>query len=201
MSKYVIILALTPILAGCSNSGQKSADNAASGMASPAASAASPMAPSAVNPDMETGKTDTAPTPEPLAVKNGGLKGCATDQITSYDQYKAEIGDRVFFAYDKSDLTKAARDVLDCQAVWLAANKSTTVRIEGHCDERGTREYNIALGERRANAVKNYLVAKGVEGNRLNTISYGKERPAAVGSDEEAWRQNRRGVTVPEGIQ
>lgn len=187
ISKYVVVLslALAPILVGCKVPGQKSADNAASGAAAP------------IDDNAAKG---IAQTPEPDAAKNGGTQGCAAARVSSYDQYKREIGDRVFFAYDKSDLSRAARDVLDCQAAWLNANTAMNIRIEGHCDERGTREYNIALGERRANAVKDYLVAKGVQASRLNTISYGKERPEMVGSNEESWRQNRRGVSVPEGL-
>lgn len=106
------------------------------------------------------------------------------------------VGDRVFFALDKSDLSSDARATLDRQAAWLKKYATLNVTIEGHCDERGTREYNLALGERRATAVKNYLVADGVPAARVKTVSYGKERPAVVGSNEAAWAQNRRGVTV-----
>ena len=105
------------------------------------------------------------------------------------------VGDRIFFGYDRYDLTAEARTVLDSQAQWLQKYPNLNVTIEGHADERGTREYNLALGERRANSVKNYLVALGVSGSRLTTISYGKERPAVPGSDETSWAQNRRGVT------
>ncbi len=105
------------------------------------------------------------------------------------------VGDRVFFETDSSDLTSAARTTLENQATWLKQYPSLGVTIEGHADERGTREYNLALGERRANAVKNYLVALGVSPSRITTISYGKERPAVPGSNDTAWSQNRRGVT------
>jgi len=104
--------------------------------------------------------------------------------------------DRVFFATDQSDLDTDSRATLDKQAQWLAQYPNLKVTIEGHCDERGTREYNLALGDRRANAAKNYLVAAGVAVARINTISYGKERPEALGSDEAAWAKNRRAVTV-----
>ena len=109
------------------------------------------------------------------------------------------VGDRVFFGFDKYDLSPEAQATLERQAAWLRQYPSATVSVEGHCDERGTREYNLALGERRANSVKNYLVALGVDQNRINTISYGKERPAVSGSTEEAWSQNRRAVTVVSG--
>lgn len=111
---------------------------------------------------------------------------------------EANVGDRVFFGYDSSVLTSEGQATLDRQAAWLKQYGSVNVAIEGHCDERGTREYNIALGERRATAVKNYLVSAGVDSSRLRTISYGKERPAVLGSDDSSYAQNRRGVTVVE---
>lgn len=104
--------------------------------------------------------------------------------------------DTVYFATDSYALDGASRATLDAQAAWLLANPSVRVTIEGHCDERGTREYNLALGERRANAAKNYLAARGVSTARMSTVSWGKERPIAVGSNEAAWAQNRRAVTV-----
>ncbi|MDD5587229.1 MAG: peptidoglycan-associated lipoprotein Pal [Alphaproteobacteria bacterium] len=106
------------------------------------------------------------------------------------------VGDRVFFAFDKSDLTPEARATLDRQAAWLKKYANVKVTVEGHCDERGTREYNLALGERRAMAAKNYLVADGIGADRVKTVSYGKERPAVLGSNETAWAQNRRAVSV-----
>jgi len=106
------------------------------------------------------------------------------------------VGDRVFFALDSSTLTPEGRAILDRQAEWMAKYSAVKLSVEGHCDERGTREYNLALGERRATAVRNYLVAKGVAASRLSTISYGKERPEALGSNEESWARNRRGVSV-----
>ena len=106
------------------------------------------------------------------------------------------VPDRVFFATNKSVLTTASRDTLRKQAAWLRKNKDINVTIEGHADERGTREYNLALGERRANAVKDYLMTYGISGGRLSVISYGKERPVNSGSNPLAWSQNRRSVTV-----
>ena len=106
------------------------------------------------------------------------------------------VPDRVFFATNKSILTTASRDILRKQAAWLRENKNINVSVEGHCDERGTREYNLALGERRANAAKDYLMTYGISGNRISVISYGKERPVNTGSDSLAWSQNRRSVTV-----
>jgi peptidoglycan-associated lipoprotein len=125
-------------------------------------------------------------TPPAQTLNAGGLQ----------QQLAAQAGDRVYFAFDKSDITPEARKILERQAAWLKSNANVTVTIEGHCDERGTREYNLALGERRATAVKNVLVALGIPANRISTISYGKERPAVPGSTEAAWAQNRRGVTT-----
>jgi len=106
------------------------------------------------------------------------------------------VGDRVFFEYNKADLTAPARATLDKQSAWLKQYAQNRVVVEGHCDERGTREYNLALGERRAQSVKNYLGNSGIPAARVTTISYGKERPVALGNNEAAWAQNRRGVTV-----
>ena len=106
------------------------------------------------------------------------------------------VKDRVFFGTNKSILTTASRDTLRKQAAWMRKNKDITVTVEGHADERGTREYNLALGERRANAVKDYLLTYGISGGRLSVISYGKERPINSGSSPLAWSQNRRSVTV-----
>jgi len=105
-------------------------------------------------------------------------------------------GDRVFFDTDQYDLDGQDRATLDTQAAWLQRYPTVRVTIEGHADERGTRDYNLALGDRRANAAKNYLAARGVSSSRMTVISYGKERPEALGSDEQAWAQNRRAVTV-----
>ncbi|HLL29760.1 MAG TPA: peptidoglycan-associated lipoprotein Pal [Allosphingosinicella sp.] len=105
-------------------------------------------------------------------------------------------GDRVFFDTDQYDLDARDRATLDAQAAWLSRYPNVRVTIEGHADERGTRDYNLALGDRRANAAKNYLAARGISSGRMTVISYGKERPEALGSDESAWAQNRRAVTV-----
>ena len=106
------------------------------------------------------------------------------------------VKDRVFFATNKSTLTTASRDTLRKQAAWMRKKSKLKISIEGHADERGTREYNLALGERRANAVKDYLMTYGISGSRLSVISYGKERPVNSGSNPLAWSQNRRSVTV-----
>jgi peptidoglycan-associated lipoprotein len=106
------------------------------------------------------------------------------------------VSDTVLFGFDQYDIDSDARRILDSQAQWLSQFPNTRITIEGHADERGTREYNLALGDRRANAAKNYLAARGVSPARITTISYGKERPIALGSDEASWAQNRRAVTI-----
>ena len=139
------------------------------------------------------------------------LTACATTKKVSMDnqmqgdvytgtdtvEYLASgVPDRVFFATNESVLTTASRDTLRKQATWLRANSEITVVLEGHADERGTREYNLALGERRANAAKDYLMTYGVSGSRISVISYGKERPVDSGSNPLSWSKNRRSVTV-----
>lgn len=108
------------------------------------------------------------------------------------------VGDRVFFGYDQADLSGEARTIVERQVEWLKQYPAVNIAVEGHADERGTREYNLALGDRRANAVQSYMVAMGIEPRRIRTISYGKERPAVPGSNPTAWAQNRRGVVVVE---
>ena len=130
------------------------------------------------------------------AGQGGAAGGRAAARPGSQEDLVANVGDRVFFDFDKSDLKPEARRTIERWSAWLKQYSNVTVTIEGHCDERGTREYNIALGERRAAAAKNFLVSLGVDARRVATISYGKERPAVVGSNEAAWSQNRRGVMV-----
>jgi peptidoglycan-associated lipoprotein len=125
--------------------------------------------------------------------------GSATTQTRARSPQEiltSEVGDRVFYDFDKSDLKPEARRTVERWAAFLKQYPNLTVTVEGHADERGTREYNLALGERRANSAKNFLVSLGVDARRVATISYGKERPAVVGSNEAAWSQNRRGVMV-----
>ncbi len=112
--------------------------------------------------------------------------------------FRQNVGDRIFFDTDGSTVREDGRQTLNRQAEWLKKYPNYQITIEGHCDERGTREYNLALGERRANAARQYLIAQGIPAARLKTVSYGKERPDPVGSDEAAWSRNRRAVTALE---
>ena len=150
---------------------------------------------------------DTATTGNAAVDPNGGAAGSAlggsagglragAGQPGSQEDLAATAGDRVYFVTDSASVGADQRPVLQRQAQWLAQYRQVQAVIEGHADERGTREYNLALGQRRANAARDLLVGNGVAGSRLRTISYGKDRPAELGSDEQAWARNRRAVTT-----
>ena len=168
--KFLISTFLVLFVAACATKPKDSADSSGSGSSSSGSDVSS-----------EGAITETA--------GSGIVSGSQEDLIVN-------VGDRVFFGYDSSDLDSDALELLQDQVAWLKQNSDVTVTIEGHCDERGTREYNLALGEKRAQAVKNYLIGLGINPDRVSTISYGKERPAVVGSNDGAWAQNRRSVTL-----
>lgn len=168
--KFLSMMAALVLVAACETAPTDSGDSSGSGSSSQASS---------------SGSSSSSATPSSVATKV---------QPGSQEDLVLNVGDRVFFGFDQYNLTAEARSTIQRQATWLKANPSVTVAIEGHADERGTREYNLALGDRRATAVKNYLVTLGVSSSRVDTISYGKERPVALGHNEEAWSQNRRGV-------
>ena len=128
------------------------------------------------------------------ADQNGAMAGAAAPG--SQQDFVVNVGDRVFFQTDSSELTDQSRATLDKQAQWLANYNRYSFTVEGHADERGTREYNIALGARRAETVREYLISRGIPAQRMRTISYGKERPVALCNDISCWSQNRRAVTV-----
>ena len=141
-----------------------------------------------------TTTTEATPSPPPAAAvtpaPTGGINPGSQEDLID------KVGDRVFFDFDRYDLKPEGRSSVEALAAWLNSFPVVTLTLEGHADERGTREYNLALGERRANAVKDYLIALGINAGRLTTISYGEERPAVPGSYEEAWAQNRRSQFV-----
>ena len=143
---------------------------------------------------VNTAPPPAAPPPPPAAapVQSGILPGSAQD-------FKVNVGDTVHFALNQYNIEDADKGTLSKQAAWLARYPSVRLTVEGHADERGTREYNLALGARRANAVKEFLVAQGVAAGRLETVSYGKERPICTESNEDCWSQNRRGISVITG--
>ena len=167
--KFILSAFLILFVAACATKPKDSADTAGSGSSSSDSSSAEGVI------------TETT--------GSGIIAGSQEDLIVN-------VGDRVFFGYDSSDLDSDALELLQDQVAWLKQNSDVSVTIEGHCDERGTREYNLALGEKRAQAVKNYLIGLGISPDRVSTISYGKERPAVVGSNDGAWAQNRRSVTI-----
>ncbi|MDP6342547.1 MAG: peptidoglycan-associated lipoprotein Pal [Alphaproteobacteria bacterium] len=134
--------------------------------------------------------TAAAPKAEPkVTMESKVIPGSQEDLVLN-------VGDRVFFDFDKSDLKQKARQTVERWSEWMKQHPAVTVTVQGHCDERGTREYNLGLGERRADSVRKYLIALGVNADRVGTISYGKERPVCVSSNEGCWSQNRRGVMV-----
>jgi len=132
----------------------------------------------------EPAPTPSAPTPAPSQPSQGPTPG-------SVEDFRVSVGDRVFFGYDRFDLTPEARQVLERQAAWLRRYPNVRLLVAGNCDERGTREYNLALGARRAAAARDYLTSLGIEAGRMETVSYGKERPVDPRSQEEAWSVNR----------
>jgi peptidoglycan-associated lipoprotein len=144
-------------------------------------------------------KTDTAGLKVPGvggAGEGSGLAGSAAQVPGSAEDFSANVGDRVFFSEDKSTLTEEGKATLVKQAAWLKQYPDVAIQIEGHADERGTREYNISLSARRATNVRNFLISQGVKAGRVSSIAYGKERPAQMCDAEQCWSQNRRAVTV-----
>ena len=129
-----------------------------------------------------------------VPTNNYAMGESTTADLQAYLQN--EIGDRVYFDTNKYNVNASSAFILESQANWLKATPGFTIILEGHCDDRGTRDYNLALGDRRANAIKDFLISLGVDGSRIQTISYGKERPAAEGNTSEAWAENRRVVTI-----
>jgi peptidoglycan-associated lipoprotein len=144
----------------------------------------------------ESKPKETADNAPPMASEPATSAPTSSIVPGSAEDLRVNVGDTVHFDYDRYDIMDSDRAVLQRQVAWLGKYPSVRVTVEGHCDERGTREYNLALGARRANAVKEYLVSLGVSAGRLETISYGKERPMCTESSESCWAQNRRGVTT-----
>ncbi len=136
------------------------------------------------------------PAPKTASTGSGAVAAPSGPVPGSEQDLVANVGDRVFYKFNASTLSSDAKATLDRQAGWLGKYPNVQVQIAGNCDDRGTEEYNLALGERRANAARDYLVAKGVAASRITTISYGKDRPVAMGDNEQAWAQNRNAITA-----
>lgn len=182
--KFVSLFAVLFLVAACQTTPQEAASTAGEGGTS-ASGEGTTVTTAPVTSEAPSTST-TAPSTTTLAAPAPGTQ----------EDLVLNVGDRVFFDFDKAILKPQAQRTLERQAAWLKKYPDVTITVEGHCDERGTREYNLALGERRATAVKNFLVALGIDPGRIATISYGKERPVALGHNEAAWAQNRRAVTV-----
>jgi peptidoglycan-associated lipoprotein len=160
-----------------------------------AAVAAIAIAGCAKKPPEQLPPDPSSSTTTPDASNGEGIEGAVVPGSRAHFMQSVP-SDRILFDTDMYNVDDQDRSILDAQAQWLQSNPNVRVTIEGHADERGTREYNLALGERRANSAKNYLQSRGVDASRMTVISWGKERPEALGSDEGAWAQNRRSVTV-----
>ena len=167
--KFFISIFMVLFVAACATTPKDSADSSGSGSSSSESDVSS-----------EGTITETP--------GSGIVSGSQEDLIVN-------VGDRVFFGYDSSELDSDAKELLQDQVAWIKEHNAS-ITIEGHCDERGTREYNLALGEKKAQAVKNYMTSLGISSSQISTISFGKERPAVVGSNDGAWSQNRRSVTT-----
>ena len=184
--KYTLVLSATLVLAACATAPKETASPTTT---TTTTTTTATTTPSDVEAEAEA-ISDSSSVSKPEVV-DGVYVGTDTIEMLAVD-----VPDRVFFAYDSYSLTSLAQETLKKQAQWLKANGSVTISLEGHADERGTREYNLALGDRRANSAKDFLMTQGISASRITTISYGKERPVNSGSNEKAWAQNRRSVTV-----
>ena len=175
--KIILSLFLAAFIGACSTTPKDSADSSGSGSSG----------------DFNTATTDETSTSKSVDTTTSDFSGVISG---TPEDFIVSVGDRVYFDYDSAELDSDAQELLQHQAAWLKQYNKTSIVIEGHCDERGTREYNLALGEKRAQAVKSYLNGLGIDISSISTISYGKERPAVIGSNDGAWSQNRRSVTI-----
>ena len=193
MKRFLLLAAGAALLTACETASEIDAIASGASGSSASTSTASSTASSGSSDSSSSSSSSTS---------SSGASGSSSDSTTTYsydtDPKTAliKVGDRVLFGYDSSELDDDDRSVLDNQAKFLNQNPSLKVTIEGHCDERGTREYNLALGEKRASAVKDYLISVGINSERVSVVSYGKERPQVLGSNKAAWSMNRRSVTT-----
>ena len=196
IKRLLTICAATFLLAACETASTDS--NEVVGSSSGSSSGSGAAASASSNTSSDAGGTTSAGTTSAGTTSAGTTSAGGASSIGSIrtpDELLAKVGSTVYFDYDQSSLTSEAQATLDRQAAFLKASPSFRIVIEGHCDERGTREYNLALGDRRASAVRDYLVAKGINASRLSTISYGKERPSVGGSNDTSYALNRRSVS------
>ena len=206
MNRFLLLAAIAALLAACEtaseidaiasgtsgSSGTTSASSSASSSTSDVSSTSSSSG-SSSSVSSNSGSSDSTASSGSSSTETGSTSySYDTDPKTAL----IKVGDRVLFGYDSSDLDDDDRAILNNQSKFLNQNPSLKVTIEGHCDERGTREYNLALGEKRASSVKDYLISLGINSDRISVVSYGKERPQVLGSNKAAWSMNRRSVTT-----
>ena len=189
MKRFILLAASAALLAACETASE--IDAIASGASG---SSASSSASSGTSSSSSGGSSSTTSSSTSASSDSGTTTSYSYD--TDPQTALIKVGDRVLFGYDSSELDDEDRSILDNQGKFLNQNPSLKVTIEGHCDERGTREYNLALGEKRASAVKDYLISVGINSDRISVVSYGKERPQVLGSNKAAWSMNRRSVTT-----
>ena len=192
IKRLLTICAATMLLAACETASTDSNEVVGS---SSAASSGSDAAASASSNTSDGSTSASSEASEASEASGSSGSNSADSDMQTPDEMLAKVGSTVYFGYDESTLSAEAQATLDRQAAFLKANPTIRIVIEGHCDERGTREYNLALGDRRASAARDYLVAKGVNASRLTTISYGKERPAVGGSNDTSYALNRRSMS------
>ena len=202
MKRFLLLAAGAALLTACETASEIDAIASGASGSSASTSTASSGTASSGSSDSSSSSSSTTSTSTSTSSSSSGASGSSSDSTITYsydtDPKTAliKVGDRVLFGYDSSELDDDDRSVLDNQAKFLNQNPSLKVTIEGHCDERGTREYNLALGEKRASAVKDYLISVGINSERISVVSYGKERPQVLGSNKAAWSMNRRSVTT-----
>ena len=192
LQRLIALFAVAFFVAACETASQINTDSAGDSTASSSSSTASASGSSSSG---SSGSSSTSSTSSSGSSSSSASSSAAAGTDSAADKL-ASIGNTVYFSYDSAALDGNSQATLYRQAAFLNGNPSLTVTIEGHCDERGTREYNLALGERRAAAARDYLLAQGVDPARIRVISYGKERPVAAGSNETSWSKNRRAATV-----
>ncbi len=194
LHRLIALVAVAFFIAACETASQTTTDSSGESSSSTAASSASTSSSSGSSGSGSSGSSGSSSSSSGGSASSSSSSGI-TDKASAEDALAA-IGNTVFFDYDSSALSADAEGTLMRQAAFLNANPALTVTLEGHCDERGTREYNLALGERRGSAARDFLLAQGVDSARIRVVSYGKERPAAAGSNESSWAKNRRAATV-----
>jgi peptidoglycan-associated lipoprotein len=200
MKRFLLLAAGAALLTACETASE--IDAIASGASGSSATTSATTSTASSGSSDSSSSSSSSTSSSSSSTSSSGASGSSSDSTTTYsydtDPKTAliKVGDRVLFGYDSSELDDDDRSVLDNQAKFLNQNPSLKVTIEGHCDERGTREYNLALGEKRASAVKDYLISVGINSERVSVVSYGKERPQVLGSNKAAWSMNRRSVTT-----